>query len=166
MHVSWIAHTLLPLPGRLGLCALSGSASAPRDVDLAALAAQGVDLLICLVEDHELARLDPPESPSDRAAAVQAHGMRFLHVPIEDFTAPSVQEADALTQCILTALTDGRAVVVHCHAGLGRAGTVAACALLARGMSAADAIAAVRWVRPGAIQSQAQEDLLHARAHR
>jgi len=52
--------------------------------------------------------------------------------------------------------------VVHCLAGLGRTGTVAACLLVTRGRTAGESIAAVRAVRPGSVQSQAQADFVEA----
>ena len=47
--------------------------------------------------------------------------------------------------------------MVHCRGGLGRAGTIAARLLVECGWPAAKAIAAVREVRPGAIETRAQE---------
>ncbi len=46
---------------------------------------------------------------------------------------------------------------MHCLAGLGRTGTIAACCLVASGRSPADAIRAVRAARPGSVQNPAQE---------
>ncbi|WP_200306505.1 dual specificity protein phosphatase family protein, partial [Paracraurococcus ruber] len=51
----------------------------------------------------------------------------------------------------------GGRVAVHCAAGLGRSGMVAAWVLTGFGMPAAAAIAAVRAARPGAIETAAQE---------
>ena len=52
-------------------------------------------------------------------------------------------------------------VVVTCMGGLGRSGTLAACYLVAAGMSPDAAIAAVRTARgPRALETIAQEDFV------
>ena len=53
-------------------------------------------------------------------------------------------------------------MVVHCLAGLGRSGTVAARLLIELGHDPDEAIRRVRLARPGAIQSAAQEHYLLA----
>ena len=54
-------------------------------------------------------------------------------------------------------LRQGGAVVVHCRGGLGRAGMVAAMLLVMTGEDPRRAIERVRAVRPGAIETPAQE---------
>ena len=49
------------------------------------------------------------------------------------------------------------AVVLHCFAGKGRTGTILACYFVEKGMRAEDAIAQVRELRPGSIESFSQE---------
>jgi len=53
-------------------------------------------------------------------------------------------------------------VFVHCKRGLGGAGLVAARLLFERGVSPDNAITRVRRMRPGAIETRAQEDYLRA----
>ncbi len=114
--------------------------------------------VVCLLEDDELERYG--ESLAMRRGAAEAAGMVFISAEVEDFSIPTPDQFTALYTAIDNFLDSGEVVLVHCMAGLGRAGTVAAGMLIGRGMSASDAIALVRWVRPGAIQSQAQEDFL------
>jgi ADP-ribosyl-[dinitrogen reductase] hydrolase len=54
-------------------------------------------------------------------------------------------------------LRTGSSVLVHCRGGLGRAGTIAARLLVELGTEPATAIANVRAVRPGAIETSDQE---------
>ena len=49
-------------------------------------------------------------------------------------------------------------VVVHCGAGLGRTGVVLACYFVNKGLSAQNAIARVRRLRPGSIETEDQAD--------
>jgi protein-tyrosine phosphatase len=71
---------------------------------------------------------------------------------------------------ILAAIDSGRGkgdVAVACMGGVGRSGTVAACALVAAGAAADEAIALVRRVRhPEAVETPAQEAFVRAYAAR
>jgi protein-tyrosine phosphatase len=124
------------------------------DRDLAALRAAGVLRLILLVEDEELARWAHP-AMVERAAAV---GVEIDRYPMRDGEAPrDVPAMDA----ILDSIAAGRAagdVAVACMGGVGRSGTVVACALVAAGWDPDEAIARVRQVRhPTAVETTAQE---------
>ena len=155
----------LPYAGRLSIwrCPrISGPRLSSEDQEI--LRSSGVTRLVCLVEEFELEMLD--EGLSERAAATEANAITFHSIPIEDFTAPSPAQYTALLNEIVPALEAGEHVLVHCMAGLGRAGTVAAALLVNSGMQADAAIELVRWVRPGAIQSDEQERFITSVARR
>ena len=93
----------------------------------------------------------------------------WAHCPIEDMTPPGepFERAWIDTGPRVHALLDrGEGVALHCRAGLGRTGTIAARSLLERGLSLAEAIAAVRRARPGTIETRGQEAYLEALAAR
>jgi len=144
----------------LALSRSPGSAEDSRDDDLAVIASAGITRVVCLQQAHELDWMD--ETLEERRDAVESLGMTFVHEPVEDFEAPSLEQAQRIVASIEAALASGEKVLVHCQAGLGRAGTIAACVLVGRGMSASGAIGMVRYVRFGAIQSEAQEELIAA----
>jgi hypothetical protein len=73
-----------------------------------------------------------------------------LWFPIPDFHAPSVHDAMPMLEAITTRLGSDDAVLLHCSAGMGRAGTMAVCTLMVLGVSRDDALARVRDDRPGA----------------
>lgn len=82
----------------------------------------------------------------------------YLHVPTPDYTAPEVDRIDMAVDFIQKKISENQAVMVHCAAGMGRAGTILACYLVKyQKYSAQDAIKKVRKERPGSIQSEVQE---------
>lgn len=172
LRVDWIDPRDLAdgLAGRLGLTFLPGKHGASTrypgrvyrrelGADLDALAAAGVRSLLLLVEDDELRRWGNPaivERGREREVRIERR-------PLPDGTAPrTAAEMDAM----LTWLTEARRsgdVAVACMGGVGRTGTVAACALVAAGVKAERAIAMVRAVRhPTAVETAEQVAFVNA----
>jgi len=170
LPIDWLDAALFAdgRPGKLGLTILPGKHGTSyrypgrvyqRDLatDLEALRAAGVRRLIVLVDDAELLRWGDPGIVERGVAA----GIDVVRHPIPDGEAPSSPEA---MQRILDDLRTGRArgnVAVACMGGVGRTGTVAACALLEGGLSAEKAIAVVRKARhPGAVETASQQEFV------
>jgi atypical dual specificity phosphatase len=126
-------------PGRLLACAYPHRESA-----LAALAKQGVTVLVNL---HERAHAP---------ARLSRHRMKEVHLPVQDFTAPAMEQLTQGVAEIERAIAAGQTVAVHCGGGLGRTGTLLACYLTDRGRAPADAIAEIRRLRPGSLETGAQ----------
>lgn len=153
------------LPGGLGLTVLPGkhgpSVRYPGrvyrgslDQDLAALRAAGIVRLVLLVDDDELLRWGDREIVR-RAAAM---GVEVDRYPIRDGgVPPDLGAMDAILASITAARAYGE-VAVACMGGVGRSGTVVACALVAAGWDADAAIERVRRVRhPTAVETREQE---------
>ena len=122
---------------------------------LARLARIGVSLVVNL---HER-----PHNP----AYLARYDLTELHLPVADFTPPLPAQLDCGVAAIVAATAVGERVAVHCGAGLGRTGTLLACYLVYHGLSADAAIARVRVIRPGSIETRAQVaavDAYHDRA--
>lgn len=110
---------------------------------------QGIQLVICLTEDP------PPR------AWINDAGLFSKHIPIEDMHAPSQKQIDLCLTSIEKANTNGMGVSIHCTAGLGRTGTMLGCWFVQNeGMSGRDAIARVRRLRPGSIETEEQADAI------
>mgnify|MGYP001300441983 CR=1 FL=1 len=126
-------------------------------MDLDAIRSWGADAVITLIEPHEFEEMQV----QDLGAEVTARGMDWHNLPIVDVTAPGWRFEDGRRgkgPRIRARLTRGERVFVHCKGGLGRAGTVAARLLVELGLhDARSAIATVRAVRPGALETRAQE---------
>ena len=84
--------------------------------------------------------------------------MHDLYEPVPDFAAPTLAQIDRMTRWIEDQIENWeRPVVVTCHAGIGRTGTVLACYLVYTGYAPQTAIDLVRELRPRSIQTREQE---------
>lgn len=166
LRVDWIEAAAFGdgRPGRLGLTFLPGkngpSVLYPGRVyrrslaeDLGTLTAGGIRRLLLLVENHELARWGDPGIVA-RGAAV---GLTVERRAIPDGGVPASQGDMAEMLAWIARGRESGDVAVACMGGVGRTGTVAACALAAAGWSAEAAVGEVRRVRhPAAVETDAQ----------
>lgn len=146
-------------PGRKGSSIAGGRWDRDLETDLGAIRAWGAELGISLVEPHEFAGLDVP----DFGRAVTASGIPWAYAPIPDGGVPDAAFAKAWIDIGARArniLRRGGRVVIHCRAGLGRTGMIAASLLVDFGMEPEMAIAAVREARSNTIETRAQEDFV------
>lgn len=66
--------------------------------------------------------------------------MEFISFPVPDGGVPSTTcETRALAAGIITRLNEGKAVALHCRAGIGRSSLIAACVLVLFGLTPAAA---------------------------
>jgi protein-tyrosine phosphatase len=158
LRVDWIEPGLIGT-GRLGITPCPGRQDQGRnlDADLAQLRSTGATRLLCLMADSEL-RWAGVSGIGPRA---QAAGLSYRRLPVPDQGTPDVADAMELVQWCREATEKGEAVAVTSMDGLGRSGTIAACSLVAAGISPEAAIAAVRTARgPRALETIAQEDFV------
>lgn len=77
----------------------------------------------------------------------------------QDMSCPTLERMLDIAQIMAqTVVVDGKKVLVHCHAGLGRTGLAIACFIVYRDktVSAETVISMVRTKRPGALQTEEQ----------
>ncbi len=122
--------------------------------DLGWLRTQGIEVLLSLTED-------PP-----RRDWINEAGLFLVHVPVVDMEAPTQEQLDHCISSIRRANGHKMGVGVHCGAGLGRTGVVLACYFASKDMSAQNAIARVRRLRPGSIETEEQAKAVEEFARR
>ena len=122
--------------------------------ELTWLRQQGIELLISLTED-------PP-----RRDWINEAGLFLVHVPVVDMEPPTQDQLDECMSAIARAHEKSMGVGVHCGAGLGRTGVILACFFVTKNLNAKNAVARVRRLRPGSIETQAQEEAVAEFAQR
>lgn len=131
------------IPGKLAGMARPGG---DLEGELLLLKRQGVGAIVTLTMEPLATSL------------LQRKKIEYLHLPVPDFTAPKLPQIESFVAFVRQQNKNQRAVVVHCGAGMGRTGTMLACYLVALGESAEEAIASVRTIRPGSIETFEQEE--------
>lgn len=91
---------------------------------------------------------------------IEEFGFTVKHIPVRDFEAPTLEQIENFVAFAENARSEGKKLVVHCDAGIGRTGTMLACYLVSKGYSAADAIEEVRIRRPGSLETIEQEEVV------
>jgi protein-tyrosine phosphatase len=125
--------------------------------DLAAMQEWGATGVVTLNEADELESLGLGEL----GVLLLEAGFWWRHLPIVDMNVPVPPFEDNWRvegQQIAASIAAGERVILHCLAGLGRTGMIAARLLVDMGMTPEQAIVEVRRQRPRAIQTTEQED--------
>ena len=163
LQIDWVE---TPGGGRIGMCACPGGrrirvagtdieADLARDLDT--LCAADATGLVSLIEQEEFEILRITTLPMRS----QNLGLWWQHLPIRDMGAPN-EDFEQRWQLEGTRLRgllrQGSSLALHCWAGLGRTGTIAARLLVELGIPPVTAIQRVRKARIGAIQSPEQEE--------
>lgn len=102
------------------------------DGDIAGWRAEGIDVIVSFLEAEEAERLGLQREE----ILCRDLAMEFMSFPIPDGGVPAERrEAAALASAIVARLTEGKAVALHCHAGIGRSPLMAACVLMLLGLA-------------------------------
>jgi protein-tyrosine phosphatase len=112
--------------------------------EIAGWKVEGIDIVVSLLDQHEVDELELHRLP----AACRDAEIEFVAFPIPDRGVPaSLRGTQRLVLRLSDAVAEGKAVAVHCRAGIGRSSLVAACVLVRNGYdvnSAFDTIAKAR----------------------
>ncbi len=116
--------------------------------EIAGWRAEGLETVVSLLESSEVEEL----GLGSEAALCAAQGMQYLSFPIQDRGVPVTHRAIApLIQTLASQLRSKRAVGIHCRAGIGRSGLVAASLMSAFGIAPSDAFAMLSRARGVAV---------------
>ena len=158
LRVDWIEDATIP-SNTIGLTILPGRKDYSRSVDedLKQLQQYEITTVIPLITDDELGHF----GVSDLLTKYKEYGFKVNRLPIMDQLVSSAAEMKDLVNYLDNAVQNNEKVLLHCVGGLGRSGLVAASYLKYKGLTANEAISAVRKVRgPRAVESQIQEEFV------
>jgi protein-tyrosine phosphatase len=91
----------------------------------------GLNMVVSLLEGHEVRDLGLVEE----AELCHTEGIEFVSFPVPDQGVPSsIRETTLLVERLVSKLTRGSSLGVHCAAGIGRSGLLAGCVLVRLGV--------------------------------
>ncbi len=127
--------------------------SLPQERDLLRIKEADIDIVISLETDFPL-------------PGFEGYGLEHYEIPVRAFGLPSDEDVIRFIRLLKDAFVQGKTVLVHCFAGCGRTGTMLALAeiYLFEEDTAEGAIRKVRSVRPCAIETSGQEDVIDRHA--
>ena len=118
-----------------------------------------IKCLISLVEENELTHLGAKHLFKE----LNKNNIKWIHFELINFGIPNLNQYDELNSHIKTIsqrILNGDNIYIHCMAGLGRTGMIAALILTKLGLSAQQSIKVIRDNRPGSIETEAQENFV------
>jgi protein-tyrosine phosphatase len=133
VEIYWVDR---PGPGRVAIMPRPSGGDGLED-EIRSLREEGVEVLVSLLEPHEV---EEQELARESELATAA-GIEFLSHPIPDHGTPESLEATVeFVHDLEERLGAGKAVAVHCLAGIGRSATIAAAVLVAHGVPLAETL--------------------------
>jgi protein tyrosine/serine phosphatase len=145
------------LPGRVFRSAMPLSSFDRQGTLLEAYRQEGVSVVVLLVGDNECSE----RTGIDLRGFYEEKGYEVIHLPVLDFDSPPNGELKAAVGNALRYVGNGKNLVVHCYAGIGRTGMFLAC--MARQVFGLGGQQAIQWVRnyiPGAVETNEQIQMI------
>jgi protein-tyrosine phosphatase len=119
-----------------------------------------IKCLISLMEKDELNHF----GAGNLFKELDQNKIKWIHFEIKNFGIPTLNQENELNSHIKTVsqkILNGENVYIHCMAGLGRTGMLAALILTKLGLQTKQSIKIIRNNRPGSIETEAQENYVY-----
>lgn len=148
MKITWIEQEILAVGG---IPVSTENAQTLKDA--------GISAIITLTEQP----LDGQQALA--GDVLPSMGFELLHVPVVDQHPPTPQQVKTVYEFLQRKRSENRAVYLHCHAGVGRTGTMLHAIYLLAGMDLEAAKALVKSTRPSSqffLLSDTQKAFLEA----
>lgn len=132
------------LKGNLYVMPKPGKGDGSVAEDIAALKAEGIHIVISLLQAEELTT----EGLEQEAQLCEQSGLEYLNFPIVDHQVPEDRDAAiGFIHSLKDELSDGKNIAIHCRGGVGRTGTLAAALMLACSLQPEDIFDRLRAAR-------------------
>ena len=144
----WISH----YPGKIGM----EDKIIQAEIDLLELKKKKIDIVVSLLEKKEL----KPLNVSTLFEVIKKHKFTHYYFPIKDKSVPKKNvELNRLLNDLSFKIRQNKKILLHCNAGLGRSGLIAALLCKKLGISE-NPISYIRKHRPGSIETKDQEKMI------
>ncbi len=144
----WISH----YPGKIGM----EDKIIQAEIDLLELKKKNIDTVVSLLEKKEL----KPLNVSTLFEVIKKHKFTHYYFPIKDKSVPKKNvELNRLLNDLSFKIRQNKKILLHCNAGLGRSGLIAALLCKKLGISE-NPISYIRKHRPGSIETKDQEKMI------
>lgn len=153
--IYWIDH---PKSYRLGIMARPRSGDWLSD-EIALWRRDGVDAVLSLLEREEVDALELHEEEG----FCRSNGIEFISFPIPDRGVPDTSTARLMAGSACGMIEEGKALAIHCRAGIGRSSLVAGAVMVMSGMEPSEAFEAIQRARGlGVPDTEEQREWLSA----
>ena len=145
------------LPGRVFRCPMPFSPYDPHGHALQTFRALEISVIVLLAEADECLAMTRRDLPG----LYRQEGFEVLHLPMPDGGVPLRDQLEQTVTSVIQHAQAGQHLAIHCYAGIGRTGLVAAA--VAKRLLGVPGEAAITWVRryiARAVETPAQRRLL------